>query len=195
MPRSTGIKGGHNERRSGGWNRTTDLRAMTPASYQLLHPAIFRAFNTAYFTSLFVFILYAYRRGSGPGLPDLHLFVTQTSTVLSENISRKKKDSNLRAISDCHVSNVVLSATQPFFRCAALFSAVTGLCLIPSVFYRMNKRKYSVMPIYIMAAFALLFHTDSRSPYPWWRDSPCNASRYSLHCNGCVPGLRRISLE
>ena len=27
----------------------------------------------------------------------------------------------------CHVSNVVLSATQPFFRFAALFSAVTGL--------------------------------------------------------------------
>ena len=112
MESGRSMKGG-----SGGrWNRTIDLRAMTPASYQLLHPAIFRAFNTAYFTSLFVFILYAYRRGSGPGLPDLHLFVTQTSTVLSENILRKKKDSNLRAISDCHVSNVVLSATQPFFR-------------------------------------------------------------------------------
>ena len=27
----------------------------------------------------------------------------------------------------CHVSNVVLSATQPFFRFTALFSAVTGL--------------------------------------------------------------------
>ena len=27
----------------------------------------------------------------------------------------------------CHVSNVVLSATQPFFRFAVLFSAVTGL--------------------------------------------------------------------
>lgn len=28
----------------GGWNRTTDLLVMSQASYQLLHPAIFRAF-------------------------------------------------------------------------------------------------------------------------------------------------------
>lgn len=49
----------------------------------------------------------------------------------------------------CHVSNVVLSATQPFFRFAALFSAVTGLCLSPSVLSSYEQKKFRHTILYI----------------------------------------------
>ena len=169
---------------------------MTPASYQLLHPAIFRAFNTAYFTSLFVFILYAYRRGSGPGLPDLHLFVTQTSTALSKTFCGRRR---IRTSEPFLTATLAMwcfrplshsSVRRPSLGCHRFMPYSVGI-----ISHEQKKVLRYAHLLYIMAAFALLFHIDSRSPYPWWKDSPCSASRYSPHYNGCVPGLRQISSE
>lgn len=75
-----------------------------------------------------VFILCLHRVAQALGSAGLNLFAKQIFIgTLRKHFAEEEGFEPPIRLDVCHVSNVVLSATQPFFRFAALFSAVTGL--------------------------------------------------------------------
>ena len=146
MESGRSMKGGS----GGGWNRTIDLRAMTPASYQLLHPAIFRAFNATIVSHRFVFILMPTSFvAQALGSAGLNLFAKQIFIDTLEKISRKKKDSNLRYA--LTYATLAMWCFRPLSHSSVLppSSRLSPVyALVRRYYLRMNKRSF-VIPSYI----------------------------------------------
>ena len=85
---------------------------MNQPSYQLLHSAIFRAFNAAYLHHTAV---YSHRAAQALGVRGLHLLATQTSQALSKSFAEGEGFEPPNRYGDCRVSGAVLSASQPTF--------------------------------------------------------------------------------
>lgn len=139
---------------------------MNLSSYQLLYPAIFRAFNAIYFIN---HQNYAYITGSGPGLrrpqsvrhADFHRH-SQKTFAEEEGFEPPIR------LDVCHVSNVVLSATQPFFRLPP-YSRLSPVYALVRRFHSLSYEQKEVLShhtIYIfMAANPSPFYTALLLPY------------------------------